>query len=91
MSMHKLKRLVEFSTEVPSNYMFFQNLKSIKNMVDSMLEYDEQTIDAILKEHDLESDHITTSKDDISEVFEFLNANASTRSSGYMDFKEPEE
>lgn len=55
------------------NYMFFQNLKSIKQMVDEMLELDEKMVDGILASgHDWAEDHIATSKDDVEEVHNFL-------------------
>ena len=56
-----------------SNYMFFQNLKSIKQMVDELLKLDEKMVDGILASgHDWANDHIATSKDDVEEVYNFL-------------------
>jgi hypothetical protein len=56
-----------------SNYMFFGNLKTIKRLVDEMLEMDEATVDAMLSDgHNWALDHIATSKDDVEEVFNFL-------------------
>jgi len=53
--------------------MFFQNLKSIKQMVDELLELDEKMVDGILASgHDWANDHIATSKDDVEEVHNFL-------------------
>lgn len=55
------------------NYMFFGNLKTIKRLVDEMLEMDETEVDTILKNgHNWAVDHIATSKDDVEEVFNFL-------------------
>ena len=55
------------------NYMFFQNLKSIKQMVDDLLKLDEKMVDGILASgHDWANDHIATSKDDVEEVHNFL-------------------
>ena len=55
------------------NYMFFQNLKTIKQMVDELLKLDEKMVDGILASgHDWAEDHIATSKDDIEEVHNFL-------------------
>lgn len=55
------------------NYMFFQNLKTIKEAVDKMLALDPAEVDSILKNgHDWANDHIATSKDDIEEVCGFL-------------------
>jgi hypothetical protein len=55
------------------NYMFFGNLKTIKRLVDTLLEMDESQVDEILSNgHAWADDHIATSKDDIEEVFNFL-------------------
>ena len=59
--------------ENTTNYMFFQNLKTIKMMVDKLLTMDKNTIDGILLNgHDWAEDHIATSKDDVEEVYNFL-------------------
>lgn len=55
-----------------TNYMFFSNLETIKRLVDELLEMDRAEIDAMLNEHNWASDHITSSKDDIEEVFNFI-------------------
>jgi len=55
------------------NYMFFGNLKTIKRLVDEMLQMDEAKIDSLLSNgHNWAVDHIATSKDDVEEVFNFL-------------------
>jgi hypothetical protein len=55
------------------NYMFFGNLKTIKRLVDVMLEMDETEVDNILTNgHNWAVDHMATSKDDVEEVFNFL-------------------
>jgi len=55
------------------NYMFFGNLKTIKRCVDKMLAMDPATIDELLSNgHDWAEDHITSSKDDVEEVCNFL-------------------
>ncbi len=67
-----LKGLKENCGET-SNYMFFGNLKTIKRLVDEMLEMDEAKVDAMLSDgHNWAVDHIATSKDDVEEVFNFL-------------------
>jgi 3-polyprenyl-4-hydroxybenzoate decarboxylase len=59
--------------ENKDNYMFFQNLKTIKQMVDELLKLDEKMVDGILASgHDWAEDHIATSKDDVEEVYNFL-------------------
>lgn len=55
------------------NYMFFSNLKTIKRLVDEILEMGEAEVDQILTDgHGWAIDHIATSKDDVEEVFNFL-------------------
>jgi hypothetical protein len=55
------------------NYMFFQNLMTIKDSIDMMLSLDPMKVDSILTDgHAWAADHITTSADDIQEVSNFL-------------------
>ena len=66
----KLKKSI---SENKDNYMFFQNLKTIKQAVDEMLKLDEKMVDGVLASgHDWANDHVATSKDDIEEVYNFL-------------------
>lgn len=55
------------------NYMFFGNLKTIKRCIDKILAMDPAEVDELLSNgHDWAEDHITTSKDDVEEVCNFL-------------------
>jgi hypothetical protein len=57
------------------HYMFFNNLKTIKDRVDHMLSLDPKKVDEMLKNgHDWANDHIATSKDDVEEVYNWLTA-----------------
>lgn len=59
--------------EKPKHYMFFSNLKVIKEKVEAMLAMDPMQVDAMLGDgHDWASDHIATSKDDVEEVYNWL-------------------
>ena len=59
--------------EESSNYMFFQNLKTIKMAVDKLLAMDKNMVDSVLLDgHDWAADHIATSKDDVEEVYSFF-------------------
>jgi hypothetical protein len=59
------------------HYMFFSNLKSIKEKVDAILAMDEAEVDRMLADgHDWASDHIATSKDDVEEVYNWLSGEA---------------
>ena len=70
----QLKELIKQTLqENKDNYMFFQNLKTIKRAVDKILMMDSHMVDMILSNgHDWANDHVATSKDDIEEVCEFL-------------------
>ena len=58
------------------NYMFFNNLQTIKRLVDDMLEMDEKEVDEMLTNgHNWALDHMATSKDDVEEVYNFLRGN----------------
>lgn len=66
----------EQPSEKPKHYMFFSNLKVIKSMVEEMLSMDASQVDALLDDgHDWASDHISTSKDDVEEVHQWLKSN----------------
>ena len=55
------------------NYMFFQNLKEIKQNIDELLSLSETEVDNIISNgHDWAAEHITTAKDNIEEVTSFL-------------------
>ena len=56
-----------------NSYMFFNNLQTIKRSIDQLLQMDEAQVEELLRNgHDWASDHIATSKDDITEVTEFF-------------------
>lgn len=62
----------------PQNYMFFQNLQTIQHAVEELLNMDPAQIDAMLSNgHAWAVDHITTSADDVEEVYHFLTSNMS--------------
>ncbi len=55
------------------HYMFFENLKIIKDNVDKLLQMDKMNIETLLSNgHDWAADHISTSKDDVEEVYNFF-------------------
>ena len=74
------------------NYMFFGNLKTIKRLVDEMLEMDEAEVDAILTNgHNWALDHIATSKDDVEEVFNFLAGHSDEHEEAHHEEEHEEE
>ena len=63
----------ESSGDDHKNYMFFQNLSTIKHYVEEILSYSPEDIDNLINNgHDWASDHIETSKDDIQEVCDWI-------------------
>ena len=59
-----------------NNYMFFQNLKTIHHAVGELLKMDPSQLDSMLNDgHGWAVDHITTSADDVEEVYHFVTSN----------------
>jgi hypothetical protein len=57
-----------------ANYMFFQNLKTIHHAISEMLNMDPSQVDSMLSNgHAWAVDHISTSADDVEEVYHFLS------------------
>jgi len=83
--MKNIKFFEDFNSEAPSqeiheghgemqNYMFFQNLHTIKSAIEELLELDPAKVDTILTDgHGWALDHIATSVDDVEEVYHFLS------------------
>lgn len=60
-------------TRKPGSYMFFENLQTLKRAIDHLIGMDQATIDRILANgHNWAEDHISTAKDDVEEVYNFL-------------------
>lgn len=56
-----------------TNYMFFQNLKTIHHAIGELLKMDPTHVDTTLTNgHSWAVDHIATSADDVEEVYHFL-------------------
>lgn len=67
---HIIKNILK---EEVKNYMFFQNLKQIKDKAEELLSMDEDALDKTISDgHDWASEHIATAKDDVEEVHAFL-------------------
>jgi len=63
----------EVHDEELHNYMFFQHLMTMKDAIDDLLKMDRAKIDQILSDgHGWAVDHVTTSVDDVEEVYHFL-------------------
>jgi hypothetical protein len=71
----KLHEMIEEGHSEFQNYMFFNNLKIIKDAIDEILQMDAHAVDQLLSDgHNWATDHMATSADDIEEVYHFLNA-----------------
>ena len=58
------------------NYMFWQNIKNIHHSCNEILNMDKVHVNNILNNgHDWAIDHVSTSFDDIEEVYHFLDSN----------------
>ena len=59
-----------------NNYMFWQNLKTIHHASGELLEMGQEEVDAMVANgHAWAVDHISTSADDIEEVYHFMESN----------------
>lgn len=68
------KNDTEEYNEENGNYMFFSNLEQIRDQADEILQMSRTDVDRILSDgHAWAVDHISTSKDDVEEVYNFLN------------------
>ena len=68
------KILKESHNDGIDNYMFFSNLEQMRKQIDSILEMDVYAVDQLLSDdHGWAIDHVATSKDDVEEVYNFLN------------------
>ena len=65
--------LVEPKSSEIENYMFFQNLNTIKIIVEKLMKLDPSKVDSILKDgHNWAEDHIATAKESIDQVGHFF-------------------
>jgi isopropylmalate/homocitrate/citramalate synthase len=85
MKRSELKQIIKEEIEAvlvntkADHYMFFQNLKTIKDEVEELMKMDKDKIEALLSNgHDWASDHIATSKDDVEEVHNFFKTKMSS-------------
>jgi hypothetical protein len=56
------------------NYMFFRNIKHMRDLLDEMLNYDQEQIDQLLSDgHDWASDHVSAAMENLEQVAGWLN------------------
>ena len=74
-----------------SNYMFFQNLKTMHHAIGELLNMDHSQIDQMLSNgHGWAVDHIATSADDVEEVYHFLTSNSGIDSAHDYNSQKPQ-
>jgi len=68
-----IRRVLKEEHMEMKRYMFFSNLQQIRRQADLLLDLDHSQIEDILeKGHDWADDHITVSKENLDQVFDFL-------------------
>lgn len=70
-----IKKYTEYDTDTEhNNYMFFQNLKILRDISDEILNMNQDEIDRLIDDkHDWIEDHVSTAKESVSQVYNFLN------------------
>ena len=82
----EIKNIIREGENEQQNYMFFQNLHTIKRMVEKMLALNPQEVDALLSNgHGWAVDHISTAADDVGEVGTWLCNELSHESNNMMN------
>ena len=67
----------DIDRDTTTNYMFFENLKTLQRIVEELLSLDETEIDEIIESgHDWVTDHVAVAKADVEQVYDFLMNNA---------------
>jgi hypothetical protein len=68
-----VKKVIKENEVGVSNYMFFSNLEQIRRQCDLLLKLDHNMVNGILENgHDWADDHISTAKENMDQVFDFL-------------------
>lgn len=86
-----IKRAISEANNSTENYMTFSNLQQMKRQIDMLLELDENVVDQIIQNgHDWADDHISTAKENIDQVFDFM-MNETRKSNEYIDYEDIQE
>jgi hypothetical protein len=82
----EIKNILREGENEQQNYMFFQNLHTIKRMVEKMLQLNPQEVDTLLSNgHAWAVDHISTAADDVGEVGTWLCNELGRQSNNMMN------
>ena len=69
----KYLKTIKENEDNGGNYMFFSNLEQIKRQCDLLLKLDQNMVNELLNNgHDWADDHISSAKENIDQVFDFL-------------------
>ena len=86
-----IKRAISEADNSTENYMTFSNLQQMKRQIDMLLELDEDVVDQIIQNgHDWADDHISTAKENIDQVFDFM-MNETRKENEYIDYEDIQE
>ena len=86
-----IKRAINEADNETENYMTFSNLQQMKRQIDMLLELDEDVVDQIIQNgHDWADDHISTAKENIDQVFDFM-MNETRKEDEYIDYEDIQE
>lgn len=86
-----IKRAISEADNSTENYMTFSNLQQMKRQIDMLLELDENVVDQIIQNgHDWADDHISTAKENIDQVFDFM-MNETRKEDEYIDYEDIQE
>ena len=86
-----IKRAISEADNSTENYMTFSNLQQMKRQIDMLLELDENVVDQIIQNgHDWADDHISTAKENLDQVFDFM-MNETRKESQYIDYEDIQE
>lgn len=68
-----VRSVVSENEEHGGNYMFFSNLEQIKRQCELLLKLDQNMVNELLNNgHDWADDHISSAKENVDQVFDFL-------------------
>jgi hypothetical protein len=86
-----IKRAISEADNSTENYMTFSNLQQLKRQIDMLLELDENVVDKIIQNgHDWADDHISTAKENLDQVFDFM-MNETRKENQYIDYEDIQE
>ena len=82
-----LESVIKENESAQSNYMFFSNLEQIKRQCELLLQIDKNVVNDLLTNgHDWADDHITVSKENMDQVFDFImNETKGTEDEEYLN------